>query len=320
MPLIALLYTAIWVRVRSYGITEQRYYLILLGAWLGGISLYFIFSRSKNIKAIPISLMLIGLLSLVGPWSVFSVSDGSQLHRLERILEQNGIWQPGQKVMTAKSVKQKDALQIAGTIEYFVSRDQVMLLQPIFSKDLKKVADSIAVKSDKSWEDWARKDKMKDMLVKQLCNNDIEGVGGYYYDYTEYFADISKGVAINGYEKLFSLSGMQSFNDNSADKSKRWIFLSKNDSLCAGFVQKDNTAYFTLSRGEQEIEVVDLTSIIRSLRQRPSSTIPYEQMMVNKDQPLNISVIITDIYFTQLGQNDNDSFHINSMSVDILIK
>lgn len=58
--------------------------------------LYFIISKSKSIMVIPISLCVITLGAAFGPFSAFSVSESSQLHRFEEILsEQSMITESG---------------------------------------------------------------------------------------------------------------------------------------------------------------------------------------------------------------------------------
>src|SRR5690606_24507962 len=45
LPLILLLFIAVGVRIGDYGVTELRYYVVLLGIWLMMMALYFIFSK-----------------------------------------------------------------------------------------------------------------------------------------------------------------------------------------------------------------------------------------------------------------------------------
>lgn len=94
VPLVALLFTAISMRVSDYGITINRYIIILLGVWLTIVCIYFIIGKN-NIKFIPISLCLLILLMSFGPWSMFSVSERSQANRLEELLTENGILKDG---------------------------------------------------------------------------------------------------------------------------------------------------------------------------------------------------------------------------------
>lgn len=97
-PLIALLFFAIWLRVDDYGITVNRYAIILLGIWLTIIAGYFALLRGQNIKFIPISLAIMLGLSSFGPWGMFSIGERSQVARLEKALTEAGILKDG-KIM-----------------------------------------------------------------------------------------------------------------------------------------------------------------------------------------------------------------------------
>ena len=96
-PLIALLFIAINMRVGDYGITINRYAIIALGVWLTIVASYFSFIKG-NIKFVPISLAVILTLSSFGPWGMFSVSEKSQVNRLEGILIESGILVDGKVV------------------------------------------------------------------------------------------------------------------------------------------------------------------------------------------------------------------------------
>lgn len=95
VPLVILLFLAISIRLADYGITINRYIILLLGVWLTLVSGYFIIGKN-NIKFIPISLCVMMLLMSFGPWSMFSVSERSQANRLAEILETHGILKDGQ--------------------------------------------------------------------------------------------------------------------------------------------------------------------------------------------------------------------------------
>lgn len=93
-PLVVILFLAISIRLADYGITINRYIIILLGVWLTLVSGYFIIGKN-NIKFIPISLCVMMLLMSFGPWSMFSVSERSQANRLEQILAEHGVLKDG---------------------------------------------------------------------------------------------------------------------------------------------------------------------------------------------------------------------------------
>lgn len=94
LPLILILFIAIGMRINDYGITINRYVIVLLGVWLSITCCYFIVGKT-NIKFIPTSLAVILLLMSFGPWSMFSVSERSQSNRLKSILEASKIIQAG---------------------------------------------------------------------------------------------------------------------------------------------------------------------------------------------------------------------------------
>jgi hypothetical protein len=90
IPLVILLFIAIGMRVGDYGITINRYVILLLGVWLTLVCIYFATGRT-NIKFIPVSLAIILLSVSFGYWGLFSVSERSQVARLKSILEENKI-------------------------------------------------------------------------------------------------------------------------------------------------------------------------------------------------------------------------------------
>jgi hypothetical protein len=91
IPLIPMLFLAVWRRVGEYGMTEGRYLALALGIWLVFIVIYYSFSETKSIKVIPASLCLLAFAVSFGPWGAFSVSRQSQIGRLERLATEAGI-------------------------------------------------------------------------------------------------------------------------------------------------------------------------------------------------------------------------------------
>lgn len=126
LPLIGLLFAAIMRRLTEYGITENRYFVVLLACWLAGIALYFLLSRKKDIRIIPISLCAAAILSSLGPWSAFAVSTRSQLGRFERMMERNDMVADGEvdrdKGMTAL---ERDREEMRSIIYYFNERGEL---------------------------------------------------------------------------------------------------------------------------------------------------------------------------------------------------
>ncbi|HET6253403.1 MAG TPA: DUF4153 domain-containing protein [Puia sp.] len=138
LPLIGLLFCAIYKRVVPYGITEQRYFLLALALWLLFITLYFLLSRKKDIRLVPLTLCILAFLSCWGPWGAFSVSMHSQRHRLQGMLEKYGLLVNG-KVVAGKThveVSLKDRKAISSEVDYIVGNHGYKPLQPWFNSNL----------------------------------------------------------------------------------------------------------------------------------------------------------------------------------------
>ena len=94
-PLLGLLAVAIGTRVHAYGLTEERYFVLLLAAWLLGIALYFLVRQGQGIVWIPVSLAGLALGSVAGPWGAFAVAERSQLHELHALASRYHLLQNG---------------------------------------------------------------------------------------------------------------------------------------------------------------------------------------------------------------------------------
>ncbi len=120
MPAIVMLWLAIYKRVAEYGITEPRYFLIVLSLWLAGIALWYTFTRSRNIEVIPASLCALAVITFAGPTGAYAVSRASQVRRLEAILTRNGVLEDGHVRIVARDVPLRDRREISGTLHYLL--------------------------------------------------------------------------------------------------------------------------------------------------------------------------------------------------------
>jgi len=141
-PLIILLFVAIFERIFQYGITEPRYFLIVLALWLTAISIYMLQNKNHNIKIIPISLCLIAFLSSFGPWSAFSVSRANQLYRFEKLLEKNNLLENGKIVKPISKPAFNDMEQISSIVSYIINDHSYTDLQPYVTFNLDTVYDN----------------------------------------------------------------------------------------------------------------------------------------------------------------------------------
>jgi hypothetical protein len=137
---IILLFTAIYKRINQYGITEERYFVLVLAFWLSFIVLYFIATKGKNFRVIPVSLCIVVFLSAFGPWGAFNVSHNSQFKELTALLDSNHVLLNG-KVDTSKShdVSSKDYERIKDITQYLNRMHGIKKLQSYFTANLDTV-------------------------------------------------------------------------------------------------------------------------------------------------------------------------------------
>lgn len=120
LPLLAMMFVSMGIRVNAYGITENRYYVLVLGIWITCIMIYF--SSVKNLRniVIPFTLSIIALLSVFGPLSSYSVSMYSQNMRLKSILVSNDMLKDG-RIQPNPNVSDKDRSEVSRILDYFGS-------------------------------------------------------------------------------------------------------------------------------------------------------------------------------------------------------
>jgi hypothetical protein len=140
IPLVVLLLLAIGRRVGEYGLTENRYFVIVLGCWLAVMAVLAILRKAPLIRLIPITLGAIAFLASIGPWSASSVSLRDQIGRFEKVLAANGMLVDGKARRIEGRVPIGDARTLSGAVRYIFSVHGEAPLQRYFDADLSKVA------------------------------------------------------------------------------------------------------------------------------------------------------------------------------------
>jgi hypothetical protein len=143
LPAIVMLWLAIWQRVQQYGITERRYFLIVLSLWLAGIAVHALLTRSRSIKVIPASLCVGAVLTLFGPWGAYRVSESSQVGRLATVLERNGMLEQGRARPAPGPVAFEDRKEISAVLGYLASTHGTAAINGWFGDSLPQI-DTVA--------------------------------------------------------------------------------------------------------------------------------------------------------------------------------
>ncbi|MDH3456139.1 MAG: DUF4153 domain-containing protein, partial [Gemmatimonadota bacterium] len=132
LPSIVMLWLAIWKRIDQYGVTERRYFLAVLSIWLAAVAVYYVVRRSRDIRVIPWSLCLVGVITFLGPWGAYAVSEASQVNRLRAILERNEIYRGGDIATANRDLTFEDRREVSEILRYLVSTHGTSKVAPWF--------------------------------------------------------------------------------------------------------------------------------------------------------------------------------------------
>ncbi|MCM8710303.1 DUF4153 domain-containing protein [Clostridium sp. SYSU_GA19001] len=118
LPVLAMMFVSIFIRINAYGITENRYYVIVLAVWVTFVMIYYSIRKKVVNIIIPLILTVLAIVSVFGPFSSFSVSKFSQNKRLKNLLLKNNMLSDS-KILASSNVSKEDRIQISSIIDYF---------------------------------------------------------------------------------------------------------------------------------------------------------------------------------------------------------
>ncbi|MEO9022800.1 MAG: DUF4153 domain-containing protein [Ginsengibacter sp.] len=293
-PLIILFFLAVKRRISDYGITEQRYFILILALWLLFIAIYFLVSKTKNIKIIPISLCLLALASSFGPWGAFSVSLANQKHHLKSLLEKYSMLTDGKIVPAKDSIPFKDRKKISSTINYLVDVHGYKTLQPYFVQRL----DSALKKADENDHNSSRVNKILLLMnltyIPDYQTQEAEGANGYINFYSDKSVPI---VDIKGYD--YFIPGFNINDYAGGDTTCSSYFLEKNKILFCFDINKKQLLIFKENEKDSAI-IFDIGYLLKSLTGEPNNYSPVssEKMtMVSGNTRLKAKIVFDNIHF-----------------------
>ncbi len=258
VPLIVLLFIAIGVRISAYGVTVERYIVAMLGVWLALITLYFIFSKAKNIILIPLTLAVFLFGSCFGPWGMFKVSERSQLKRLHTLLDKNGALIGGKIIALTESdvkkIKIKDLNQMNSILDYLSSNHGFEGMKDWLSEDCSQTV----------FTDSLNKNRYDQQITLKKCigvygYSDYRNLGDEAEMQMNIFCNhlnASEGIAVSGYDLIYE------FNINDYDNEEKVSDKGSTTRLA------ENQLTFYID-GEKQFDL-KLDSIAAKLRALPS--------------------------------------------------
>lgn len=225
LPLLGLLAFALLIRIGDYGITINRYLIAVLGLWLSFIGIYFLTGR-ENIKIIPQSLSLVLLMISFGPWSMFSISESSQVSRLESILSKakilvdgkinaqpNWVFNQTDSIYTISSINDSllsDSLhnEVKSIFEYLDDYHGFASIRTWYSFDV----DVLLKSRNKEKSRWSQMSESSMYIQSAGLKDDYRYQDNTYFSYYSLDANV---VDVSGYDYLVDF---QFYNQDTIDK------------------------------------------------------------------------------------------------------
>lgn len=307
LPAIVMLFLAIGKRIAQYGITENRYFLLVLTVWLVVIATYFTVSRRKNIKFIPTSLCLIAFVTSFGPWGAYQVSRNSQAGRLSGLLATHGILVDERIEPSSGSVPFEDRREISAVLSYLIKNHGTRSIEPWFEGTLANI-DTTSAGTGPSRRGNAN---LRAKLILDYMN---VAYVSHWQRQSDHFNYTSKAHGhtynISGYDVLYRINRRWSLSDSVEVAGELITFR----------FEKDNSRLDIVHDGETliDIRVSPLLDSLRAYTEEHSlqNQLPPDVMRVFAENE-KIKVIV---YFTQInGTSTDDGMNINHVSGDVML-
>jgi len=245
IPLVVVLFLALWRRISEYGITEDRYLGLAIGVWMAVMAGYFLLSKSRSIKIIPASLCILAFAISFGPWGMFAVSERSQIDRLQGLLTTNSILVNGSVQKAPDAVSSDDVIEISAILWYLREVHGYDGIQGWFAENLR--ADEEENYRFKTAEDVA------DLMGIDFNRYPQVGEGGSY----SFTVDLKTPVPVAGYDHLVQATYRKYYPDKaSSDVDTLQEVVTTQDSIILNIIS-DAVVTDTL--------VMDLRPLIDSL-------------------------------------------------------
>ena len=192
IPLLALSIVSISKRISQYGVTELRYFIVLLGIWLIFCMVSSIFRA--RLSVILISLIAVVYISVFSPVNNRRITIMSQNKRLERILIKYGLLKDG-KLVQNSGLNENQKYEITNVLNYILGirdkKEGIENVKPFGKSDGKPYTNidefEKAVGIDHSWYEYGSgtDDYYAVFTINEKQQNDsynaVEEVNGYEY-------------------------------------------------------------------------------------------------------------------------------------------
>ena len=292
VPLLILSIVSISKRISQYGVTESRYFIVLLAIWLIFCMVSSIFKA--RLSVILISLIAVVYISVFSPINNRRITIMSQNKRLERILIKHGLLKDG-KLVKNSGLNENQKYEITDVLNYILGirdkKDGVRNLYPFGKEDgkpYKKIEEfEKEIGIDDSWYKYKYSASEyftvfvinENMLNNQ--NNNIEEVKGYEY--------IISGL--DGYN----------FQENSVKEyyGKYPVKISKN-----------NISVY--NENKEELIKIEISEILKGILNKPEI-----QQRINKPKEEIKDSVVPENILEFIGENEKVKYRIKMKQISV---
>ena len=292
VPLLILSIVSISKRISQYGVTELRYFIVLLAIWLIFCMVSSIFKA--RLSVILISLIAVVYISVFSPINNRRITIMSQNKRLERILIKHGLLKDG-KLVKNSGLNENQKYEITDVLNYILGirdkKDGVRNLYPFGKEDgkpYKKIEEfEKEIGIDDSWYKYKYSASEyftvfvinENMLNNQ--NNNIEEVKGYEY--------IISGL--DGYN----------FQENSVKEyyGKYPVKISKN-----------NISVY--NENKEELIKIEISEILKGILNKPEI-----QQRINKPKEEIKDSVVPENILEFIGENEKVKYRIKMKQISV---
>ena len=263
IPLIFASLFAVFQRTYQYGITENRYYVLISIFWL--LFCMILYIGKMNITGIFISLIACLVISVYTPLSAKNVSNFSQSQRLKRMLVKYGALKDGKISKITQKLTNRQGSQIHTTIQYISDNSTIAKLNfknekgEVYSTlgDLEKGLD---VKE--SWKDYYyRSDDEGNYEERKVVTYKVKNI-----ENSEIISDIA------GYDNFISYKNVYNEDPiNQKNESEKYKIILKNKTITIN--RKDGAELAKINYGDAVKQIV---AKLRTLKLPDTSDTVYE--------------------------------------------
>lgn len=194
IPLLIMMFVSLGIRINAYGITENRYFVLVAGLWVTGCMLYYILNRNPKNIVFTISLAIISVIVVTGPLSSYSVSKFSQNIRFEKILKENNMISNDKIIKPSSAIAKTDREEISSILLYFQNNHDLEDLKYL-PKDFKisQIEDVFGFKLEQEYWGGSKDRYFNYSIAEDGGFLDIKNYD-YFADYTSYRAIRAKNT------------------------------------------------------------------------------------------------------------------------------